>query len=129
MPQMMGKDGVGSEPVMLGAASLISIAGISGLGCWGDCRGPSAMLMEPNKPSRISATARRATPADMTGRRSRALRHGLRQQRRSARMPVVEFVQEAVSRMLIGGSALSEIEALIERQSLAEDEKAALWWA
>ena len=45
-------------------------------------------------------------------------------------MPVVEFVQEAVSRMLIGGSALSEIEALIECQPLAEDEKAALWlWA
>jgi len=45
-------------------------------------------------------------------------------------MPVAEFVQEAVSRMLIGGSALSEIEALIERQPLAEDEKAALWlWA
>jgi len=43
---------------------------------------------------------------------------------------VSEFVQAAVSRMLIGGSALSEIEALIERQPLAEDEKAALWlWA
>ena len=45
-------------------------------------------------------------------------------------MPVSELVQEAVTLMLSGGSALSEIEAFIERQPLCEDEKAALWlWA
>jgi len=42
-------------------------------------------------------------------------------------MPVSELVQEAVTLMLSGGSALSEIEAFIEDQPLCEDQKAALW--
>ena len=45
-------------------------------------------------------------------------------------MSTWQLVREDVSRMLIGGSPLTEIEALIEDQPLGEEEKAALWlWA
>ena len=47
-------------------------------------------------------------------------------------MLIRELVQEAVALMLSEGSALSEIEAFIERQPVCQGEKAALWllaWA
>ena len=48
----------------------------------------------------------------------------------SSAMPESELVQEAVVRMVSGGSELAEIEAFVERQPLDEEQKAALWlWA
>ena len=69
MTQMMVKGGGASEPVMLRSASLISTTSVAGL-CWSDRRGCS---YDQASPSRISVTGQRATPADMTAMRSRAL--------------------------------------------------------
>jgi hypothetical protein len=84
--------------------------------------------MHSNAPAVISTTAGRGNRADNTGRQARGLvppeHDGV------SVMAGSELVQETVTRMLSKGSGLSEIEAFIERQPLAEEHKAALWlWA
>ena len=45
-------------------------------------------------------------------------------------MPVAETLEDTISRMLIAGSRLAEIEAFIECQPIADEQKSALWlWA
>jgi len=75
MPQTMIKGGGASRPDDARIGSLSSTASNPGHSSRSDCRRPSAMLQQPSKPGKVTATAPRTTPANMTGARSCALSH------------------------------------------------------
>ena len=73
MPQMMVKGSGATGACGARISWLSSIASDPGDSCRGGCRRRPAMFQQPNMPGKVGAPAGRATTADMTGARSRAL--------------------------------------------------------